>query len=193
MYKVIGKITEMAQRYAAGVVMSKDIVVDATLGNGWDTLFLSDLAAEGRVYSFEIQRRAVESFRDILKSRNINNVELINDGHQNMDLYIKDRPRVIMFNLGYLPGGEEGITTTSSTTLQAIEKGLKMLLPGGIITICVYRGHEEGGEESRALREYLGGLDPRHFSSIALNYINRSSNSPYLIVVEKNDSVHEDI
>jgi predicted methyltransferase len=192
MFRVILKVTEMAQKYVKEVLKSGDTAVDATLGNGWDTLFLSSLVEGGHVYSFDIQKEATDKCVDILKAKAIQNVSVVNDGHENIDLYVKERPRVVMFNLGYLPGGDEVITTKTSTTLEGIKKSLNMLLPGGIITICVYTGHSEGKAEGTAVMEYLSSLNPRIFSVSTMSYLNKSSNPPCLILVEKNDNGHGD-
>ncbi|MBF1708746.1 MAG: SAM-dependent methyltransferase, partial [Streptococcus sanguinis] len=44
---------QMAHAFLAEVVTKEDIVVDATMGNGHDSLFLAQLAK--KVYAFDIQ------------------------------------------------------------------------------------------------------------------------------------------
>lgn len=192
MYRIVLKATSMAQDYIKKVVKNDDIVVDATLGNGNDTLFLSSLVPYGRVYAFEVQRVAVEKFNTKIQEANINNVEVILDGHENVDKYIDKKVKAVMFNLGYLPGADKTITTKTETTLTAIEKSLKLLQKGGIITIAAYIGHEEGSRESMAVLDYIKTLDPKVYSVMQISYINRN-NAPFLVVIEKNDSCREDI
>ncbi|MCX7905048.1 MAG: class I SAM-dependent methyltransferase, partial [Caloramator sp.] len=181
----------MAHDYVKNVVKNDDIVVDATLGNGNDTLFLSSLVSDGMVYAFEVQRMAVEKFNIKMREDNINNVEVILDGHENMDKYIDKTVKAVMFNLGYLPGADKSVTTKTETTLIALEKSLKLLQNGGIITIAAYIGHEEGSKESMAVLDYIKTLDPKAYSVMQISYINRN-NAPFLVVIEKNDSYHED-
>ncbi|SHE41998.1 MULTISPECIES: tRNA (mnm(5)s(2)U34)-methyltransferase [Caloramator] len=192
MYKVVLKATSLAHKIVEKVVVDGDVVVDATLGNGNDTLFLSSLTINGMVYSFEVQKSAVDRFNKIIDEEGIKNIKVINDGHQNMDLYIDKKVKAIMFNLGYLPGSDKTITTKSDTTLEAVQKGLKLLVPGGVMTIAVYVGHEEGQREAEDLLKEITELDSKHFSVMNINFINRK-NAPFLLVIEKNDSYREDI
>jgi predicted methyltransferase len=185
MFKVILRATEMAHNFLREVVKPIDVVVDATLGNGHDTLFLSSLVPEGKVYSFDIQQRAVQKFKDVIYERGLNNVILINDGHENIDNYLKESPKAIMFNLGYLPGGDKSITTLPETTIIALQKCLKLLSSGGIITMEVYPGHEGGKEEAEAVLEVVRGLDSKEFSVMEIRFSNKSNSAPFLIVIEK--------
>ncbi len=60
----LGQSHDMIQK----IVLPGDIVIDATAGNGNDTLFLAGLVGEtGRVYSFDIQARAIEKTRKKLE------------------------------------------------------------------------------------------------------------------------------
>lgn len=177
----------MAQNIIEKVVEENDIVVDATLGNGNDTIFLSKLVPGGRVYSFDIQASAIESFK---KSKEYcENVCLIHDGHENMDKYVKENPRVIMFNLGYLPGGDENIITKPETTIQALKRGLQLLSPGGIISIVSYIGHKGGQSEADEVLKLAMGLNAREYSIMETRFINVNS-APFLLIIEKNDNYH---
>ncbi|QCX32627.1 SAM-dependent methyltransferase [Caloramator sp. E03] len=191
MFDIIIKATGMAKNLIEKKLNSEDIVVDATLGNGNDTLFLSGIVKYGKVYSFDIQKVAVDNFNIILKKNNISNVILINDGHENMDKYITDGVKAVMFNLGYLPKGNKNIVTKPETTIAALEKGLKLLLPGGLITIVAYP-HEEGKKEREYILKYLKELSPKKYSIMEVSFINREE-APCLIAIEKNSSLHEDI
>ena len=77
--------------------------------------------------------------------------ELIFDGHQNMAAHVPCGVRAVMFNLGWLPGAQHIVTTKTSTTLEAVRAAAELLMPGGVMTICVYPGHEEGRCELSAL------------------------------------------
>jgi predicted methyltransferase len=193
MFKVVLKVTQMAQRMIEMIVKPNDVVVDGTLGNGNDTVFLSGLVPEGKVYSFEIQEKAVESFKEVMDKKNIKNVTVINSGHENLESFVLERPAAVMFNLGYLPGGDESIITLPHTTLKALESSTKILKPGGIITIASYSGHPGGQEEQNAVQNWVRALNPKHFSVMEASFTNGKNNSPMLIVIEKNDSCHEGI
>jgi len=192
MYRIVLKATRMAQDIIKKVIDETDIAVDATLGNGNDTLFLSNLLHRGKVYAFDIQAIAIERFKKTIDERNIKNVILINDGHENILNYVKEAPKAIMFNLGYLPGGDEKIITRPDTTLKALSDSLKILRPGGVITLVVYTGHLGGAEEGILIDEFIKKLDPKIYSVMQIKFANRDEKAPYLIVIEKNDSYNED-
>ncbi|WP_078160991.1 methyltransferase domain-containing protein, partial [Staphylococcus aureus] len=69
-------------------ITPESIVVDATCGNGNDTLFLAEQVPEGHVYGFDIQDLALENTRD--KVKDFNHVSLIKDGHENIEHHIND-------------------------------------------------------------------------------------------------------
>lgn len=191
MFRIVLKATQMAQKIVQEVVCEEDTVVDATLGNGNDTLYLRNIVPNGKVYSFDIQANAIEKFKQ--SNEDCGNVILIHDGHENMDKYPIDPPRAIMFNLGYLPGGDEKIITKADSTTAAMAKGLQMLCSGGIMTVIIYSGHEGGMEEKDAVLKLARSLNPREFSVMEIQFSNGKSFAPQLVVIEKNYSHHVNI
>lgn len=158
-----------------------DIVVDATCGNGNDTLTLSRLAKE--VYAFDIQANAINNTKKLLNENNINNVKLINDFHENFDKYLDNyegKISLITFNLGYLPGGNKSIITNHNSTMTAIEKGLNLLNKKGIILVTCYP-HEEGKKESKEIITYMDNNKINY--KIYTNTNNK--NAPFLIEIKK--------
>ncbi len=158
-----------------------DIVVDATCGNGNDTLTLSRLAKE--VYAFDIQADAIKGTKKLLNENNINNVKLINDSHENFDKYLDNyegKISLITFNLGYLPGGNKSIITNHNSTMTAIEKGLNLLNKKGIILVTCYP-HEEGKKESKEIITYMDNNKINY--KIYTNTNNK--NAPFLIEIKK--------
>lgn len=164
-----------------------DVVVDATMGNGNDTLFLAKLVGDnGKVYAFDIQKQAIENTRKRLKEEGVlENAELIEDGHENMDKYISEEVDLIMFNLGYLPKGEHNITTKAGTTLEAIKKSLKLLKKNGILILIIYHGHKNGKEEKISIENYAKDLNQKEYNVIDLSFINEINNPPILMAIEK--------
>ncbi len=163
-----------------------DTVVDATAGNGNDTLFLAELVGEeGRVFAFDIQQAALESTANRLDRLN-DRVTLILDSHANVDQYVTKPIGGAMFNLGYLPYSEDlSIITKPDSTIEAIDKLLGMLKKGGIITISVYDGHEGGKEERDALLAYVKSLHQADVHVIRYELLNQRKNPPFLIAIEK--------
>lgn len=179
MYKYVGNISDLSHYIIENFITNKETAIDATLGNGHDTDFLANKFK--LVYSFDIQKEACENY--ILKK--VNNVEVINDSHHLFNDYINENVDCIMYNLGFLPGGDKEITTLHNTSLQSIQKGLDILNSGGIMTICIYRGHYEGKVEESCILEYLKNLPKNQFGVMTQSYLNRDEISPMLVVVEK--------
>lgn len=186
MPKVISNAVSLAKDYIARALSPGGIAVDATAGKGSDTVFLASLVGPaGLVYSFDIQKQALAETAANIKKNNLVNVKLIKAGHEQLDLYIKEPIDAVMFNLGYLPGGNHSIVTTPQTSGMAVTKTLKMLKPGGIMTIVLYTGHPGGNEEKEQLEDILYKLDQKEFHLLKVTYPNQKNNPPYLLVVQK--------
>jgi|SRR3989339_469563 len=164
-----------------------DIAVDATAGNGNDTLFLANIVgSKGKVYSFDIQANAIDNTKSLLESNNIfRNVKLVNDGHEFIDKYIKDKVKLVVFNLGYLPGSDKKITTKAQNTILAINKSLDLLVDGGLILLVVYYGPPTGTDEKEKVCAYSEKLDKQKYNVFRLDFINQDNNPPLLIGIEK--------
>ena len=165
------------------------VYIDAAMGNGNDTLMLCQLAGDkGEVFAFDIQERAIQKTRELLiKHEYMERVQLIQDGHENMDQYVKDSSAdVICFNFGYLPGGDHNIATKAATSLIAIEKGLDILKNGGMMSLCIYSGGDTGFEEKKQILSYLKTLPAEKYTVIVNEYFNRGNNPPVPVFVFKN-------
>ena len=161
--------------------------VDATMGNGGDTLRLCRLVGgEGRVYAFDIQPEAVGRTCARLEAEGLlNRATLICAGHEHMAEWVPEPVDAVVFNLGWLPGAQHGVTTRVETTLRAVDAALTLLKPAGLMTICVYPGHDEGARELAALNAWASGLDPKAFDVMARHYMNQPNDPPRLIAVRK--------
>ncbi len=164
-----------------------DVVVDATMGNGHDTLFLTQcVAPDGHVFAFDVQAAALEETRKRVPPEM---TTLIHAGHETMrshvPLELHGRIHAIMFNLGYLPGTDKTLITRTTTTMIAVQEALDLLTPGGLLTIAVYPGHEGGAEEGRHLALWAAALDARRFEVQHLRPVNRAAAPPELWVVWK--------
>lgn len=164
-----------------------DVAADFTMGNGNDTLFLSETVGEsGRVYAFDIQEEALSSTRAHLEECGApNNYTLICASHHLAKEYIKEPIKAGMFNLGYLPrSGRKTVTTLRETTMPAVEAALDLLADDGILLVAVYPGHEEGSLEGEMLAAYFATLDRRKICVSRFNIMN-SPTSPYFFIAEK--------
>uniref|UniRef100_A0A831UAF5 Methyltransferase domain-containing protein n=1 Tax=Geobacter metallireducens TaxID=28232 RepID=A0A831UAF5_GEOME len=164
-----------------------DRAVDATCGNGHDTLLLAQLVgAEGRVWAFDIQEEALTATEERLADAGCRErVTLVRGGHERLAEAVAEPVRGVVFNLGFLPGAPRETTTAPETTLAALEQAAALLLPGGIITVAVYTGHPGGTEEARAVETWAAALAPGRFNVWRCRQGNRSEAAPYLIVVER--------
>jgi len=163
------------------------VCIDATMGNGHDTLFLAQSVGEtGRVYAFDVQPSAVENTRARLAEAGCGErATLILDGHQHMAEYVKEEADLIVFNLGWLPGMAERVTTQPDTTLQAVTTALGLLKVEGLMTICAYPGHEAGAQELQMLLDWASHLDPEKFDCMYQTYLNQPNSPPALISVRR--------
>ena len=170
------------------VVRVGDTVIDATLGNGYDTVMLAGLVGEsGHIIGFDIQPDAVERTRARLTEAGlISRCELYAEGHQHIADRVRTPVRAAVFNLGWLPGAAHIVTTKTNTTLAAVEAAVNLLAPGGIVTVCIYPGHDEGKRELSALLQYASGLSVRAYNVAHHCFLNASSETPQLILIQKN-------
>ncbi len=160
-------------------------VVDFTMGNGHDTLWLSrQVGEQGKVCAFDIQQQALDSTAARLAEHGASNVTLIKDSHSNVKAYVKEPICAGLFNLGYLPGGDRSITTMRETTLPAIAAAIDLLDAGGGLLIAVYPGHAEGTAEGIEIAKLLAGYDRRQMSCTQVRLVN-SPTSPFFFLVEK--------
>lgn len=179
MFKYVGDISDISHYIIEKFLENKEVAIDGTLGNGHDTDFLS--INFNKVYTFDVQKEACESY----VQKNVANVSVINESHHLFNEYINQEVDCIMYNLGFLPGGDKGITTMHETSLESIKIGLELLRSGGMMTICIYRGHNEGKKEESCILSYLENLNKSKFGVMTHSYLNRADNAPVLVVIEK--------
>jgi 16S rRNA C1402 N4-methylase RsmH len=161
-------LVDIAQERVRTVLRPGDIAVDATVGNGFDTLFLAKcVGQEGKVYGLDIQSEALDATRDRLNAAGRDNVVLFERSHADLYTVLSEIPvrnvQAVMFNLGYRPGGDKRVITQTESTILAIEGALKLLSPGGIISIIAYVGHSGGNDEAEAVEALLNCLDREQF------------------------------
>lgn len=163
------------------------IAVDATMGNGNDTQWLCELVGEsGHVYAFDIQQAAVSRTEERLReAKLLRRATLFCISHEQISALVDVPVDGIVFNLGWLPGAEHGVTTHVESTLKAVCAALESLKSGGIITICVYPGHEEGDRELTALLSWARALDSRRYDVLLKTYLNQPNDPPCMIAVRK--------
>ena len=177
-------IIDIAHHLMAAYITEDDIVVDMTMGNGHDTLFLAQISQF--VYAFDIQKQALNTTQKRLEEHQIRNVKLILDSHENIKKYV-DKYKYVIYNLGYLPNGDKTITTSSTSTLNSLKIVMEELLEGGIIFMVIYPGHDEGKIESTDLEACFKTIDHRYFKVVKTNLPYQHLNPPYLVMIYKKE------
>lgn len=187
MYKYFINSVNITKYIIENYVKEGHRVLDCTVGNGNDTLNLAkSVGNKGKVYGFDIQSVALEITADKLRSNGLEDrVILIKDSHEYINKYIFEELDLIIYNLGYLPGGDKSIKTNSSTTIKSIEKALNLLKSNGLLLITSYTGHKGGEEEKEKIESYLKSLDQKYANVLEFNFINQKNNPPILYGVEK--------
>ena len=131
-------LVNIAHNFIREVLRPGDIAIDATIGNGHDTVFLVEqVSPSGRVFGFDIQKAAIDSTWVKVESccrtgeRARSNeplrpkcLTLIQASHADMAELIPTHYHgnisATMFNLGYLPGGDKSIITQIESTVMAL-------------------------------------------------------------------------
>lgn len=210
MSNLIQSTTQLAMHIVRPYIRPGATVIDATCGNGHDTLalaqalFASNTAkvdTGGMLYAFDVQQQAVDATRKLLEAEGFGKyletpagsdtdrdhagrIRFICDSHENMDQHL-DRADVIVFNLGYLPGGDKALTTEAESTMTAVRDALLLLEKGGVLCITMYSGHSAGAEEKSQLLELAARLDPKQWHAAYVNMINQANNPPEILLITR--------
>lgn len=183
---------DFTHQFWTKLVEKGDTIIDATCGNGYDTLKISQLAltaSSGRVYSFDKQSDAIESTRQLLKSHLPSELQdrilLEMRCHSSFPSEIETGTvKLVVYNLGYLPGGDKSKTTEVTTTLQSLDAAKSLLKEGGVLSLTCYPGHYEGEKEQINLLEKGLDLTPHEWSVSHHTWINRHL-SPTVLLIQK--------
>lgn len=183
-------LVDQAQHWLGPKLRAGDTVIDATVGNGFDTLFLAKrVAPDGRVFGFDIQAQALENARAKIPADLKVNMHWLQSCHSGMSQHLtKDlhgQIRAVMFNLGYLPGAGKTIITQPQTTLQALTHATALICLNGAITVVAYPGHIGGGNECAAVAEFCQNLDTGQFCVSTIHGIGAPDIAPKLFQIEK--------
>ncbi len=184
---ILPQIIHFADSLAERAIKPGDTVIDATMGNGHDTVKLAQwVGPEGLVHAFDVQPQALQNTQERLQEHGLfERCKLHLRGHQFMAEAVTETVSAAIFNLGYLPGQDKLITTEVTTTLLAIEQSLVLLKESGVLLIVVYPGHEQGRIEQEALDQWIKQVDTRLYRSLRYQFENTAAPAPYVLAVEK--------
>lgn len=173
---------KLAHQWMSEHIKEGDFCIDATAGRGFDTAFLCELVGhQGKVIAFDIQKEAVESTKTLLLERGLE-AEVYLESHTQMTKYAQEQSvNGIMFNFGYLPGGNHQICTHKDESICAIDMGLKLLKKQGVMALCIYHGGDTGFEEKEAIMAYLKTIDSKKYTVIVSEFFNRPNYPPIFV------------
>jgi precorrin-6B methylase 2 len=164
------RLTEKVHCHLEAAVREGDFVIDATAGNGHDTLKLASLVGpKGRVMAIDVQEQAIASTRRCLQQAgHESQVRLIEGNHAevlaSLENTLEQKAAAIIFNLGYLPGSDKRLTTSAETTITAVKAALPLLAHGGLLLVTAYRGHPGGQAEAEVVARWAESLDRERWS-----------------------------
>ena len=181
------RMTEIVHALLEQYVHDGDVAVDATMGNGYDTLKLCQLVGDnGKVFAFDIQPVALEKTAMLLEANGLKDrASLMLKSHAEMAVDVRMPIAAFVFNLGYLPEGDHRVTTLPESTLTGIEAGLKLLKSGGLGIVVAYYGHDGGLDELQQVDLLLKSLGAKEYDVLKLENHNRRSTPPILYMIKR--------
>jgi ubiquinone/menaquinone biosynthesis C-methylase UbiE len=178
--------TELLHDLLGSEISSGDFIIDATAGNGHDTCFLAEcVGAEGKVIAIDVQPQAIASTRARLENEGLLERVMLHLGtHADLrEIAGNNVPSVIVFNLGYLPGGDRSVITRTADTLAALASAVDILRPGGMLAVVCYPGHPGGEEESSAVEDFISSIPGFRTARYAM--VGTQRPSPFLLISRK--------
>jgi len=187
----IEKVLPFAKNLLSKAVKTGDVVIDATVGNGYDTVFLAELVGDsGHLYGFDIQADAISTSKQrLIQHRLMDRSTLFHTGHENLSAMIPSvhhgKVSGTIFNLGYLPGSDKTIVTRPETTIAAIQQLLAIMAPEGVIVLVIYHGHKGGAHERDSLLNFCQQIDQKTAHVLQYQFINQQNHPAFIIAIEK--------
>ncbi len=178
------RATALAHQLIADRLKPGDLVVDATVGNGHDTVFLAKrVGPEGQVFGFDVQAEAIDATQKKVSEAGFENVALFQKSHALLAEHITGKVTAAMFNLGYLPSGDKSVITRGDSTVQALQSLCELGVE--IITVVAYTGHEGGRAEADAVIAWAELLEQTQYTVIQYQFVNQKNNPPFLLAIEQ--------
>ncbi|MBQ6583012.1 MAG: class I SAM-dependent methyltransferase [Mogibacterium sp.] len=185
-------VTERCHMLLRPHLHTGDLVVDCTAGNGHDTRFLARcVGPRGKVLAFEIQEQAANKLRKKI-AKEYPQVMVVCGNFTSLEEVLRDsaggegvipEPAVIVYNLGWLPGGDHSFTTKAEETIASVRQALRLVKPEGVVSIITYPGHEEGLREEREITALLSELPSDEYEALTIRQTNRGINCPVQHIV----------
>lgn len=160
------------------------IIIDATCGNGHDTLFLAQNFPKSQIHALDFDLVAIKNTK-----KNCNNYKNIIYHNMNYKYINKITKNVdiILYNTGYLPRSKIDLSLFSiEDLLISLKKSLSILKPTGIIVLMIYQGHD-AGKSLEAVTNFCKNLNKYEYISFVYKTLNTSL-APSLILIERKNN-----
>lgn len=157
------------------------LFLDATCGNGNDTLFLCRLAGQnGRVLGMDIQPQAVDRTNRRLKEAGYDKIgrAVLYDHARLGELVQPGKVDCVLFNFGWLPGAEHDIHSTADGSVPALRAALDALRPGGVLAAVLYSGKVIGDAEKQAALAFFRTLPLTKYTVLVCEFANWADTAP---------------
>ncbi|MES2475217.1 MAG: class I SAM-dependent methyltransferase [Verrucomicrobiota bacterium] len=180
--------TALAQDILRPLISPGDTVIDATAGNGHDTVFLADcVGACGHVFAFDVQPSALRSAAACVDGAGFaQRVTFVHGSHAGMAQHADaGSVAVVMFNLGYLPGDDHALTTEADETLEALNAAAGLLKSGGILSVICYPGHPAGAVEACAVEQWMEDRAGHGWRVVRYGALGTRRPAPFLLMGKK--------
>lgn len=151
------RLTQSVHIHLKEVLKAGDSALDATAGNGHDSLHMAELIGPlGTLVAIDLQVKAIENTRNKLASKDyLERSKLLKGNHADVLKQLNGTFKAIVFNLGYLPGSDQKLITEVDSTISALNEVPRLLDPNGILLVTTYRAHKGGLPESIAVEDWM--------------------------------------
>ena len=143
---------ELCHRFLEGTIPTGGTFLDATCGNGHDTLFLCRKASpNGRVLALDIQPAAVEATNRLLAEHGLQGVgrAIVCDHRDLGHLVPPGTLDAAVFNFGWLPGADHAVHSAAESTLPALQAAAQQVTGARVVQMRLV-------EEPFAAKQYDG-------------------------------------
>lgn len=179
------RFNEIVDEVLKNINLDGKVAIDATLGNGNDSLKILKNMKSGYLYGFDIQEIAIENSEKLLSKNGFENYKLILDSHENLDKYIEGEIEFAIYNLGYLPRADKTIVTKPKSTVESVNKSINKLSKTGVVIVVSYIGHPGSYEENDALERFLKGLSQKEYRVEKRQFFNQINTPPIVYLIDR--------
>ena len=154
--------TQKSHEEVSKFLKTADVVVDATSGGGFDSLFGASLLSEsGKIFCFDVQQTAIERTKKRLEQGGyLAKAHFFQIGHEQMSEVLPTdifgKVNCFFFNLGWLPNSDKQVITKPQTTIKALRSAIELADKSKcILSVLCYKAHDGGMQEFLEVEKFL--------------------------------------